>query len=71
MPFLAETLSAADAIRQTETWGWPADDRVADNAWHFLHHFRADEDIRARDERYAELQRERMVRYAAELRGQD
>lgn len=46
-------LSAAEARKQ-----WPdyEEDSVLDRAFHMLYHFEDDEDIRAKDQKYAEWQ---------------
>jgi len=50
---------------------WPKTDEGSEkalkNAYHFLHHYLADEDIRKRDAGYANRQRETLKHFADEL----
>lgn len=43
-------------------------DKLITTAWHELHHFQADADIRERDAAYAESQKQTLTRLAHEIR---
>ena len=62
-----ETMSASDGLRK-----WPVHTKSSlpelDQGLHSLIHFQSDADIRARDEEYAEYQRENLMSLAAELK---
>lgn len=60
-------LNPADALRE-----WPdidnETDKVICNAWHELHHFYADEDIRIKDADYDKYQRDLLRSYISDIR---
>ena len=43
-------------------------DKLITSAWHELHHFQADADIRERDAAYAESQKATLISFAQEIR---
>lgn len=64
---VAERTSAEDALAAIDTL--PAQtDRLANDAWHLLVHFRDDEDIHAREPAYRENQLRGLARWVKRLR---
>jgi hypothetical protein len=62
-------LSATEVFSQIGDWNdVPWNERLFNHAWHFLCHYRDDEDIRQRDPAYAKSQREAPLWYAKRLR---
>jgi hypothetical protein len=57
---LSQVLSG-DITPEAAQESWPdqdkTDDRLIKNAWHSLYHYSIDDDIRAKDQGYAERQR--------------
>jgi hypothetical protein len=68
------TISAAAAISQTESEQWkdfPWGEKLFQDAYHALWHFRSDEDIRARDAEYAAWQIAGLKSLADRLRAEN
>ena len=59
------TLSAAELI---EKWPCGCSDKLVEQAYCLLYHFRDDEDIRSKDPRYAECQRDQFRAIIRKLR---
>lgn len=57
------------ALREFESLDF-LQDRLANDAWHSLVHFRDDEDISVREPTYREYQREGLRRWVERLRGE-
>lgn len=65
---LAGVLSPADAVSAIETLpARSSPDRLIEDAYHLLLHYRDDEDIRASDPGYAELQARGLDRFLRKL----
>lgn len=67
---LSNTLTAENALAQWPVMSKSSDKRLRD-AYHLLHHFASDEDIRTKDARYNASQRAALEKCAEALTARD